>query len=221
MQADHPVNGTSRELVYSGGTASTAEFTGAVRLWQGEKGETVIQGDKVSIDGATGNLNAQGSVISVMTVRDTNPATEQREMTRSTGQAQQMVYVEALRTVTYSTKARLVGPQGDLNAETIILTLGANSQDVERLEATQGVSLKEADRVTVGDHLTYVSATAEYNMAGKGKLVRMRRMTAEGCRVSEGSLLTFFRATDRLRIEGKEETRTQTSTDASCTPPKS
>ena len=58
-------------------------------------------------------------------------------------------------------------------------------------------------------------------MEGKGRLVRMRRTTAEGCRLSEGRLLTFSRATDTLRIEGREETRTQTSSDTSCTPPKS
>ena len=50
-------------------------------------------------------------------------------------------------------------------------------------------------------------------MEGKGRLVRMRRTTAEGCRLSEGRLLTFSRATDTLRIEGREETRTQTSSD--------
>ena len=101
------------------------------------------------------------------------------------------------------------------------MTLGANSQDVERLEAIDAVTLKEADRVTIGDRLTYVASEADNNMEGKGRLVRMRRTTAEGCRLSEGRLLTFSRATDRLRIEGREETRTQTSSDTSCTPPKS
>ena len=54
----------------------------------------------------------------------------------------------------------LVGPQGDLAGETIVLTLGENGQDVERLEADGNVTLKEADRVTTGDHLVYVAATA-------------------------------------------------------------
>jgi lipopolysaccharide export system protein LptA len=222
MQQDQPVNGTSREMLYTGGEASTAEFTGGVRLWQGEKAETVIQGEKVSIDSATGNLAAQGSVLSMMLVQDTNPTTKVRETSRSTGHGQQMLYDDALRTITYTTKARLIGPQGNLAAETIVVNLGANGQDVERLEASENVELKEVDRVTTGDHLTYVAATAEYNMSGKGRLVRMTRTTTDGCRRSEGSLLTFSRATDSLRIEGRVETRTQTSTDTSCnpTPPK-
>jgi lipopolysaccharide export system protein LptA len=221
MQQDRPVNGSSRELLYTGGAASTAEFTGAVRLWQGEKAETIIAGEKISIDGRTGDLTAQGSVNSVMNVQDTNPTTNVREISRSTGQGQEMVYEDALRKITYSTKAHVEGPQGDLTADTIVLTLGATSQDVERLEATGNVTLKEADRVTTGDHLTYTAANAEYNMAGKGRLVRMLRTTADGCRLSEGSLLTFSRATDSLRIEGREETRTKTSSEASCPPPKS
>ena len=223
MQPDRDVNGTSKELLYAGGTESSAEFIGAAQLWQeGGKDEfTRIKGDKISVDGKTGNLSAQGSVISTMAVQDVNPTTKERETSRSTGQGQQMAYEDALRTITYTNKAVLVGPQGDLRGDTIVLTLGSNGQDVERLEATGSVTLKEVDRVTIGDHLTYVAASAEYNMSGKGKLVRMRRTTADGCRMSEGNVLTFSRATEVLRIEGRVETRTQTSSDASCTPPKS
>ena len=218
MQQDRPVNGTSRELLYTGGAASTAEFTGGVVLWQAD---TRIQGEKVIVDGKTGNLNAQGTVMSLMVVQDVSPTTKLRESTRSTGQAAQMVYDDALRKITYTTKARLVGPQGDLTGETIVLTLGANGQDVERLEATDAVTLKESDRVTIGDHLTYVAETAEYNMAGKGRLVRMLSNTPDGCRKSEGRLLTFSRAADTLRIDGSEVTRSHSSTETACTPPKS
>ena len=45
-------------------------------LVQGEKSETQIKGDKISIDGKTGNLLAQGSVISQMIVQDVNPTTK-------------------------------------------------------------------------------------------------------------------------------------------------
>ena len=70
MQQDRPVNGSSRELLYTGGENSTAEFTGAVRLWQGDKAETVVQGDKITVESKTGNLTAQGSVLSTMIVQD-------------------------------------------------------------------------------------------------------------------------------------------------------
>ena len=35
-----------------------------------------------------------------------------------------MQYDDAVRKVTYTTKAHLIGPQGDLTGETIVLTLG-------------------------------------------------------------------------------------------------
>jgi LPS export ABC transporter protein LptC len=220
MKQDQPVQGVSRELVYVGGENGSIELTGTVMLVQGEKSETQIKGDKISIDGKTGNLVSQGSVISQMVVQDLNPTTKVRETTRSTGYGQQMQYDDALRKVTYTTKAHLVGPQGDLTAETIVLTLGENGQDIERLEATGEAVMTEVDRRTLGDQLTYVAATEEYVVAGKGKLVRMFRRTQEGsCQRSEGSILTFTRGTDSLKIEGGDQTRTQTAADTACPPP--
>ena len=145
MQQDRAVNGTSTELLYAGGADSSVEFIGAARLWQeGANAEvTTIKGDKITVDGKTGNLSAQGSVISTMVVQDVNPTTKARETSRSTGQGQQMTYEDALHKITYTTKAVLIGPQGDLRGDTIILTLGENGQDVERLEATGSVTLTE------------------------------------------------------------------------------
>ncbi len=219
MKSDQPVNSLSRELSYTGGDDSTLELTGAATLVQGEKAETTVKAEKITVDGKTGNLTAQGSVISQMIVRDVNPSTKAREASRSTGSGQQMLYDDAQRKVTYTTKAHVVGQHGDLTGDTIMLTLGENGQDVERLEALGAVKLTEADRITTGDHLIYAAAQEEYTMAGKGRLVRMFRTTAEGCRRSEGSMFTFARGTDTLRMDGGPETRTQTAPDSSCPPP--
>jgi LPS export ABC transporter protein LptC len=216
MQPDRPVNGSSHELVYAGGKESTAEFSGAVRLWQGD---TSIQSDNVSVDGKTGNLSALGDVRSTFLVQDMNPDKKSRETTRSRGSAQAMVYEEAARKLTYRTGARLDDAQGDLRAGTIVLHLGQNGQDLERLEALEGVTFREKDQLTTGDRLEYVSAAQEYKVWGTGGLARMLRMTAEGCRKSEGSLLQFSRVTDTLRIEGKPETRSQSKSESSCTFP--
>ena len=149
-------------------------------LVQGEKSETQIKGDKVAIDGKSGNLLAQGSVISQMVVQDIDPSTKERVATRSIAYAQQMQYDDATRKVTYTTKAHLIGPQGDLTGETIVLTLGTNGQDIERLEAAVEVKLTEVDRITIGDQLTYDAAKEEYNVVGKGKLVRMFKRAEDG-----------------------------------------
>jgi LPS export ABC transporter protein LptC len=222
MRQDQPVNGVSRELVYTGGENGSIELTGTVMLVQGEKSETQIKGDKVAIDGKSGNLLAQGSVISQMVVTDLNPNTKVRETTRSMAYAQQMDYEDALRKVTYTTKAHLIGPQGDLTGETIVLTLGTNGQDIERLEAAGEVKLTEVDRITIGDQLTYVAAKEEYTVIGKGKLVRMFKRDDDGnCRRSDGSSLIFSRGAENLELRGREDSRTQTAADNACpAPPK-
>jgi LPS export ABC transporter protein LptC len=223
MKQDQPVNGVSRELVYAGGENSSIELTGTVMLVQGEKSETQIKGDKISIDGKTGNLLAQGSVISQMLVQDVNPTTKVKETTRSTGYGQQMQYDDALRKVTYTTKAHLVGPQGDLTGETIVLTFGENGQDIEQLEASGNVKMTEIDRITIGDELTYVAAKEEYHVVGKGRLVRMFKRAEDGaCQRSDGSVLTFSRGADTLRLSGRDDSRSQTAedkaADTSCPP---
>ena len=219
LKQDQPVNGVSRELVYTGGENGSIELTGTVMLVQGEKSDTQIKGDKIMIDAKTGNLLAQGSVISQMIVQDVNPETKERETTRSTAYAQQMQYEDALRRVTYTTKAHLIGPQGDLTGETIVLTFGENDQDIERLEAAGEVKMTQTDRITTGEQLTYVAKTEEYTVIGKGKLVRTFRRTEEGCRRSEGSLLTFSRSADSVTLQGTDDSRSQTAPDTSCPPP--
>jgi lipopolysaccharide export system protein LptA len=220
MRQDQPVNGVSRELVYAGGENGSIDLTGTVMLVQGEKSETQIKGDKVAIDGKSGNLLAQGSVISQMVVQDIDPATKERAATRSIAYAQQMQYDDATRRVTYTTKAHLIGPQGDLVGETIVLTLGTNGQDIERLEAAVEVKLTEVDRITIGDQLTYDAAKEEYNVVGKGKLVRMFKRAEDGtCRRSDGSALTFSRGADSLLLKGRDDSRTQTAADNACPPP--
>jgi LPS export ABC transporter protein LptC len=219
MKQDQPVNGLSRELLYTGGDASTLELNGAATLVQGEKADTNIRAEKITLDSKTGNLVAEGSVISQMNVQDLNPTTRVKEPRRSTGSGQRMHYDDALRTVTYTTKAHVVGSHGDLTGGTITLTFGENGQDIERLEAVGDVKLTEIDRITTGEHLVYVAATEEYTMSGKGKLVRMFQTSEDGCRRTEGNNLTFGRSSDTLRIEGRDETRTQTAPDKSCPPP--
>ena len=219
MKQDQPVSGVSSKLNYTGGESGSIELIGSVMLVQGEKSETQIKGEKITIDGKTGNLLAEGSVISQMFVQDTNPTTKERETTRSTGSGQQMQYDDATRRLTYTTKAHVIGPQGDLTAETIIISLGANGQDIERLEASGNVTHTEIDRRTIGDELTYDAMKGEFVVTGKGRLVRtFRRSEDQQCKRSDGSVLTFTRGTDTLTLHGGEQTRTQTVADTACPP---
>lgn len=209
MKQDQQVNGRSDKLDYNGDT-SAMEFTGNATLWQGE---TKVQGPAIHVDGGTGNLSASGGVRSWMPVQDTNAETKEQERSVARGVGQQMTYVDAQRKVTYETDANLVSPQGDIKGKTVILFLGSNGQDIDRMNAVGNVTFKEKDRVTVGEELNYTAADEEYIMAGtRDKLVRMVRREQSECKESTGRALTFKRGADSLAMTGSEGTRTQTKT---------
>jgi lipopolysaccharide export system protein LptA len=125
-----------------------------------------------------------------------------------------MQYDDATRRMTYETTAHLVSPQGDITAAKIGLTLAKDSQDVKTLDAAGTVTLKETGRVTTGDALLYVAEGELYTMSG-----RLVKMIEANCRVSTGTKLTFDKSTDNLRIEGNDDSRTQSSKSApGCVP---
>jgi lipopolysaccharide transport protein LptA len=209
MQQDQQVNGKSDKLTYNGET-SAMELSGNATLWQGD---TKIQGPVIQVDGATGNLSASGGVRSWMVVQDTNADTKEHERSVARGVGEEMAYDDSLRKVTYVKEANLVSPQGDVKGNTVVLFLGANGQDIDKLHAVGNVTFKEKDRITVGEELNYSAATEEYTMAGtKDKLVRMLRREQTECKESTGSALTFKRGADSLAMKGSEGTRTQTKT---------
>jgi lipopolysaccharide export system protein LptA len=209
MQQDQQVNGKSDKLAYNGET-SAMELGGNATLWQGD---TKIQGPIIRVDGSTGNLSASGGVRSWMVVQDTNAETNAEERSVARGVGQEMAYDDSLRKVTYVKEADLVSPQGDVKGDTVVLFLGANGQDIDRMHAIGNVTFKEKDRITVGEELDYSAASEEYTMAGtKDKLVRMLRREDKECKESRGSALTFKRGADSLAMKGSEGTRTQTKT---------
>ena len=147
-----------------------------------------------------------------MLVQDVNPTTKVKETTRSTGYGQQMQYEDALRKVTYTTKAHLVGPQGDLTGETIVLTLGENGQDIERLEASGEVKMTEIDRITTGDELTYVAAERGIPRRRKGTAgAHVQKDRGGAASRSDGNVLTFSRGADTLKLSGRDDSRSQTA----------
>ena len=120
----------------------------------------------------------------------------------------------AMRGMTYDTSAHLVSPQGDITAAKIGLTFAADTQDVKNLEAAGTVTLKENGRVTTGDKLLYVSEGEAYTMTGK-----LVKMIEANCRESTGTTLNFERSTDKLRIDGSDDSRVQSNKTApGCVP---
>ncbi|HEX7072154.1 MAG TPA: LptA/OstA family protein, partial [Rhodothermales bacterium] len=114
---NEPVNVTASALQYDA-TASKGVYTGGARLWQGE---TTIQGETLVIDDTTGNLSAAKQVRTRMMLEQVNDKTKKPESVESIGTAEDFVYEDEQRRATYTTKAHLTGPQGDLTANKIVL----------------------------------------------------------------------------------------------------
>jgi lipopolysaccharide export system protein LptA len=123
-----------------------------------------------------------------------------------------MLYDDAARRASYKTGASLDSPDGNIKATSILVYLATTGNAVDRLEATGAVTLSEPERVTTGDVLHYVAKDDTYTMTGA-----LVKMVEKGCRTSIGTVLQFAKSTDKLRIDGNDDTRTQTK-NADCPP---
>lgn len=215
LKDDQPVNVTATHLVYDTAT-HRATYTGEARLWQGE---TAVQGTTIVLDDAAGNLTANGNVRSTWRLADANPTTAQVETKTTIATATDMVYDDAARRATYTTNARMNGPEGDVKADTIELYLLDGGGALDRAEAYVNVSLRSQARTASGARLSYFAADARYVMTGTP--VRIFEQLPAECRETVGRTLTFFRSTDSINVDGNRERRTQTTSGGKCPEPQS
>jgi len=111
------------------------------------------------------------------------------------------------------TRAYVQGPQGELRAWRIEMVLTADAGKADRLEAYDDVALSVEMRRATGERLTYFSEDERYVMTGTA--------VAPVCvvdpnRASTGKTLVFYRASDKVIVDGNEETRTQTKSGGAC-----
>jgi LPS export ABC transporter protein LptC/lipopolysaccharide transport protein LptA len=206
LAEDQPVNVTADALDYDGAT-SRAVYTGKSRLWQGE---SVVQGDRITVDSKSGNLKAEGSVRSTLMLQQTDTETKEVKKVATIATARVLDYDDQARRATYTTDARLNGPQGDLVARKIELYLGMNDSELERVEGYEAVTLRDAGRTATGDRLSYLAADEQYDMTG----IPVR--IVEECRETTGRTLTFYKAVDRILVDGQQITRTRTKSGGNC-----
>jgi LPS export ABC transporter protein LptC len=110
-------------------------------------------------------------------------------------------------------QAYLQGPQGELRAWRIEMVLAPDAGKADRLEAYDTVSLRVDQRRANGERLTYFAEDERYVMTGSA--------TAPVCvvdpdRATTGRTLVFYRASDKVLVDGNEETRTQTKSGGAC-----
>ncbi len=207
LKADQEVQVTANDLQYDG-EASRATYSGNASLWQGE---TKIKGASIVIDDKTGDLTAAGGVTTnAMLVQEDTDHKKTRMSSR--GSAKDFRYEESLRRATYEGTASLIDAQGDLRAETIDVYLKPSGDEIERVEARRQVQVTvvEKRRTATGDELHYFSADERYEIKGKPVTI-----VDECARKNEGLTLTFFRATDRIILNGSPQNVTHTKSDGS------
>lgn len=203
LKQDQPVKVTSGALDYDG-AASRATYTEQAQLWQGE---TSIKADSIGIDGKTGDLTGSGSVVT-RTMLEQTDQNKKKERTRTMATSKEFKYEDAPRRATYTGDVHLSGPQGDMMAAKIELYLKASGNELERAEGydpANGLTLREQNRKTTGSRLTYTAADEKYVVTGS--LVTILDQCASE---TSGRTLTLFKATDTIKMDGNDRTRTQT-----------
>jgi lipopolysaccharide transport protein LptA len=213
LRQDRPVNVTADALAYDGSTRK-ATYKGNAQLWQEE---TSLKAGTITLDDMTGDLSASGTVTTV-TTRNSVDAKKKAERVRTIATAAEFRYEEAARRATYSGDAHMNSTDGDITSPRIELYLKAGStgaggadDDLERAEAYDGVTLRDQNRTTTGNRLTYTTKDQRYEVTGAPV-----KVVDECRRETIGRTLIYLKSTGTITIDGNEQTRTQTKGGGQC-----
>ena len=207
FKKDQPVNVTADDLKYDGG-AEQALYTGNAQLWQAD---TTIKGVQITIESKTGDLKASGDPVATTALLTQTTKDGKKEATRANAKSKELTYQESERRATYTGEAYLNGPQGELRSPRIELYLKPSGDEVDRVEAYDGVTLTEPKRKTSGDRLTYTAADEKYLITG-----RPVKVEDECSGTTEGRSLTYLKGADRIVVDGNEQMRTRTQGGSKC-----
>jgi lipopolysaccharide export system protein LptA len=200
------VTAMATSLTYDGATR-LAVYEGGARLWQGD---TAIQGDRLTIDDGTGNMTVTGKARSTLLLDQRDAKTGEVSRVSTIATAGEFRYEESVRRATYTTKAHVAGPQGDLRGEKVEMYLKPSGSELDRVEAYTTVTIQSEGREASGDRLTYFADEGRYLMNGSPV-----RIVAD-CRETVGRVLTFYKSVDTITVDGRRETQTQTTGIAKC-----
>ncbi len=206
-----PVNILSTTMTYDE-AKKTAEYVGQTRLFQGA---TSINADKLTLDEVKGDLTATGKVVTNLEI--TNKQAEKGTKPKPTiGRAESFTYSDDTRMATYTTNAQFDGDQGHLSAGKLELQLAKAENALDKLEAFGTVIAIVDKRTITGTRLTHSPAEDKYLVVGAPV-----KMIDGDCQETNGKTLTFWKASDRVLVDGNNEVRTQTKGGGKCqaTPP--
>lgn len=201
-----PVSIISESLIYDE-AARKADYTGKTVLFQGQ---TTINANALSLDEARGDLTASGKVVTNMVIanKEESPGAKTKPMV---ARAETFNYSDQTRTATYTTTAQLDGEQGNLSAGKLELKLAKDENTLQQLDAN-GAVLAVVDRRTVtGTRLSYSPSDDKYVAVG----APVKMIDAE-CQETIGKTLTFWKASDKVQVDGNNIIRTQTKGGGKC-----
>ena len=212
LLADQETVGIVAEKLTYDETTRKADYSGQARLLQGE---TNINAEALTIDETKGDLTATGKVATTLAIteKDSAATTKPKPMV---GRASAFAYSDQTRTATYTTTAQLDGDQGNLRAAKIEIKLAKDENTLDGLEADGQVTALVDKRTVTGTHLSYAPTDDKYIVVGAPV-----KMIDADCQESSGKTLTFWKASDRVIIDGNDEVRTQSKGGGKCpqTPP--
>jgi LPS export ABC transporter protein LptC len=203
---DQLIAATAGELVYDG-AAAVATYTANAQVWQGD---TSIRGEQITLNEKSGDLTANGSVLTVIPM-DHETKDKGKERVQTTASAAEFQYDEASRRATYLRDARANGPQGDMTAAKIELYLKESGRELERAEAYEQVTLRDEERETKGSRMTYFALEERYVMDGAPVVIK-----DECGSETTGNRVTYNKRTDTIVIDNRQQTRTRTKGGANC-----
>jgi len=201
-----PVNILSASLTYDEAN-KRAEYAGGTRLFQGA---TSINADKLMLDEAKGDLTATGKVVTTLEIKS-RQAEAGAKPKPTIGRAETFTYADETRKATYTTNAQLDGDQGHLSATKLELQLARDDNTLDSMEATGAVSAVVEKRTVTGARLIYSPSDEKYMVFGAPV-----KMVDADCQETTGKTLTFWKASDRVLVDGNNEVRVLTKGGGKC-----
>jgi len=146
-------------------------------------------------------LTASGGVTSILHPR---PAEEKtKEETPIEARSREMVYEEEAKRIVYTGDVQI--RQGDIvtSSPEAVVTLTADGGEMERLTAGSPAEVRQGMRRATGEKGTYTPKDATMVLVGE------RVVLQDVDRQVVGRVLIFVVGSDRIRVDGREEVRTE------------
>jgi lipopolysaccharide export system protein LptA len=205
LKPDKPVNVKSNRLDYDG-DKSVAVYSGNAHLWQEE---TDVKADTIVLEDKTGNMHATTNVTTVMTLEEADDkptAAKDKDKAAkpptppTVTTANDLLYKDNEHQATYTGTPHMKGPDGDVTAETIVLSLAEQGGQLERAEADGNVVSKQEQRRAYGRHLTYIAKDDIYTMVGVP--AKVYDDVSPNCKYTEAATVSFKKAANTTSATG-------------------